>query len=450
MARASTGGIRTKTTSRGTAFHARFRAYGQRREVLLGYSSQGMTPAIAEQELQAILVDVRRGDWQPFKTATVEAPVQAPSFHEFASDWLAAREASGLRPRTIEYLRWALVEHLLPEFASLRVDEFTIERVDRYARTKAAAHAAAAERIATLEVELATRRGAGRSTGAIEEKLRAAKSSPGLGNRSVNKTLDVLSAVLETAVEYDHLTKNPARGKRRRLPVSKDARSYLDTAQHIAALIDGATVLDGSARERRGQRRALLATLAFSGLRIGEALDLKWVDVNLADGKLKVRGSKTAAGVRTVDLLPVLRDELLAYKAKVADCSPTTLVFGTSTGGRQSETNVRRRILAPAVEKANAALVEAELEALPEKITPHSLRRTFASILAALGEPMPSVIRQLGHTDPTLTLRIYAQDMARGDEERARLRALVEGRDWGTSGDRTPVDQSAASLAAVA
>jgi integrase len=116
---------------------------------------------------------------------------------------------------------------------------------------------------------------------------------------------------------------------------------------------------------------------------------------------LKVRDA-TPAGVRTVDLLPVLRDELLAYKAKAADTGPDVLVFGTSTGDRQSETNVRRRILAPAVEKASEALAKAEAERLPERLTPHSLRRTFASILAALGEPMPSVIRQLGHTDPTL------------------------------------------------
>ena len=66
---------------------------------------------------------------------------------------------------------------------------------------------------------------------------------------------------------------------------------------------------------------------------------------------------------------------------------------------------------------ANKRRSDAGLPPLPQ-ITPHSLRRTFASILAALGEPMPSVIRQLGHTDPTLTLRIYAHDMARGEEER--------------------------------
>jgi len=82
---------------------------------------------------------------------------------------------------------------------------------------------------------------------------------------------------------------------------------------------------------------------------------------------------------------------------------------------------------------------------LPERLTPHSLRHTFASILAALGEPMPSVIRQLGHTDPALTLRIYTHDMARGEHERARLKALVEGRECGTLWDKTQTDEPAAS-----
>ena len=56
-------------------------------------------------------------------------------------------------------------------------------------------------------------------------------------------------------------------------------------------------------------------------------------------------------------------------------------------------------------------------------------------------------MRWVSITDPTLTLRIYAHDMARGGDERARLKALVEGRDWGTLGDNTAIRESAAVLA---
>jgi integrase len=231
--------------------------------------------------------------------------------------------------------------------------------------------------------------------------------------------------VLEVAVEYGHLENNPARGKRRRLPVSKKPRPFLDAAEGIAALLDAASALDEGARRRRGQRRALLATLVLAGLRIGEALDLRWMDVNPADGKLKIRDAKTAAGVRIVDVLLLLRDELLSYKLGLGDVELHARVFATSTGGRNSETNVRRRILAPAVSGANEALLSHGREMLPERLTPHSLR--------------------LGHTDPALTLRIYAHDMARGEHERARLRAVVEGRECGTLWDRTQTDEPAAS-----
>jgi integrase len=55
--------------------------------------------------------------------------------------------------------------------------------------------------------------------------------------------------------------------------------------------------------------------LTFAGLRISEALGLRWRDVNLAAGRLRVRQSKTDAGTRYVDLLPMLHDELAMLKA---------------------------------------------------------------------------------------------------------------------------------------
>ena len=73
-------------------------------------------------------------------------------------------------------------------------------------------------------------------------------------------------------------------------------------------------------------------------------------------------------------------------------------------GERLSETNVRRRVLAPAVERASAALEARGDEPPPTGLAPHSRRRTFASILVALGEDTAYVIGQLGHTDPALTL----------------------------------------------
>ena len=82
-------------------------------------------------------------------------------------------------------------------------------------------------------------------------------------------------------------------------------------------------------------------------------------------------------------------------------------------------------MLARAIERANATLAAKEQQPLPGGLTLHSLRRTFASLLFALGEPPTYVMSQMGHTTPGLTLALYAREMNRRDGERQRLRALV-------------------------
>jgi integrase len=170
----------------------------------------------------------------------------------------------------------------------------------------------------------------------------------------------------------------------------------------------------------------MLATLTFAGLRLGELLALRWRDVDLAAGWLTVGHAKTDAGARRVKIRGVLRDELAALKAR-GDTSPTALVFPTSSGKRISPSNVRNRILAKTIGRANERLTERHAAPLADGLTPHSLRRTFASLLYAIGEPATVVMQELGHTHPGLALRIYAAAMRRDDDENERLRALIDG-----------------------
>ena len=160
-----------------------------------------------------------------------------------------------------------------------------------------------------------------------------------LSNTSINKTLAALATILDLALERELIPRNPAAvgGKRRRQPSETPRRSVLDPADHITALLAGAGELDRTAISRAGQRRALLATLVFAGLRIGEALSLRWRDVDLARGTITVRAAKTDAGVRVVNVLPVLRDELDGYRARV-DRRADALVFGTSRPPSSSPT----------------------------------------------------------------------------------------------------------------
>jgi integrase len=219
-------------------------------------------------------------------------------------------------------------------------------------------------------------------------------------------------------------------------------------------------VLDNEARAKKGQRRALIAMLTFAGLRIGEALALRWGDVDLARGTITVTAAKTDAGIRTVNMVGVLRDELAAYAAH-ARHDANSLVFGTSTGAMLSATNVRERVLAKAIEKANEPLstdedrnpLDEPGELISTKLTPHSLRRTFASILFAIGETPPYVMSQMGHTTASLTLGIYARQMNRRDGEAEKLRVLVEavnrpsrGRVWQRNGSEAQKSGRGAEL----
>lgn len=88
-------------------------------------------------------------------------------------------------------------------------------------------------------------------------------------------------------------------------------------------------------------------------------------------------------------------------------------MFATATGGRQGASNIRNRVLVKAIERANEQLREKGEPPLPDGLTPHSLRRTFASVLYALGETPTEVMAQLGHTTPGLALRLCALRICR-------------------------------------
>jgi integrase len=81
-------------------------------------------------------------------------------------------------------------------------------------------------------------------------------------------------------------------------------------------------------------------------------------------------------------------------------------------------------------QRANEKLEKAKEPPLPAKLTPHGLRHTFCSLLYAVGEDARTVMAELGHSDPALSLRVYAHSMRYGEREREQLRRLIEGAEW--------------------
>jgi integrase len=385
MPRPATGQILERKSKDGRVLRTlRFRAGGRRHTVPLGVVSR----AEAERELGFVMADVARGVWRPPQRVDVPVEAVVPTFHEFAETWWTLHEREW-RPRTVADYRWKLECHLLPAFGHRRLDELGVADVEQYAASK------------------------------------LAEARP-LSARSVNATITLLAQILEAAADRDLIGRNPARGRGRKVRERPPIRTYLETAGQIAALMNAAHELDEEAREDRKhvQRRAILATLTFAGLRIGELCSLRWSDVDLSTGWLTVGEAKTPAGLRRVKIRGALRPLLSAMRADHQGSDG--FVFATRTGRRPSRENIRSRVLLASVERANGNLAKDRLPPLPQKLTPHSLRRTFASILYALGEDPGVVMDEMGHADPALSLRVYRQSMRRGDDEKQALRTLVE------------------------
>jgi integrase len=415
MPRKASGSLVEPKDGRGWAI--RFRAYGKRRYVALGSADEGWNQEKAEKKLGHVLADVERGIWKPEAPPPDQGPATEPTFHEFASDWFEGI-APELRERTRIDYQWRLSNHLLPYFAKHRLSAITVEEVDRYRREKVRESKAVAT---ARQRQLAM---------PTEDRKRLVRP---LSNSSINKTIRLLAVVLEQAIEYGYIERNPARGRKRLLKEGKPSRSYLQPDQ-VAALLSAAGKLDADGREGDiGRRRPLLATLTLAGLRISEALDLRWRDVNLKGRRLRIAAAKTDAGVREVDLTPALQELLSEYRHRSPYTKPGDLVFPTSAGKRDNPSNVRNRFLDSAAKLANADLRATGHEPMPD-VTPHSLRRTFISLLLAAGADVPYVMAQAGHTDPKMTLGLYAKVIASKTDHGAALDGIVGASDWAATG----------------
>lgn len=176
--------------------------------------------------------------------------------------------------------------------------------------------------------------------------------------------------------------------------------------------------------------RMVVWLLRWTGLRVSEACALKLEDVDLTPGResLLVRKSKTAAGVRTIPLVPCLVPELETWLAVLRSrgvTSPQAPLLATATSTPFKPTFVWR-LVKRAGERAQVRPVEclcgSPLRTRHERgcprtmtgenvsaITPHTLRRTFGSYLVNKGLRLEVISRLLGHSSTVVTERAYAE-----------------------------------------
>jgi integrase len=410
------GGVLVRERKLSRVYALRFRAYGERQYLTLGHEHEGWDLAKAEVELQNVLADVRRGLWVLPKKKRRGAREWAESgeaqpFGPFAVELTKSR-AGQVAEKTTKHERWAL-GHLVPFFGDWALSEIDVEGVDEY-------------RAFTVEEAEARARAIERGKPKRNEHGQILRP---LSARSINRTIDHLQWVLSIALEYKRfgVAENAAEGKRRRLRESRPAPAYIDSAAQIEALLEAAAELDRDPRYELAEREAIVGTFVLGGPRATELGHMLWRDIDLAGSRIFIGCSKTAAGLREIEILPILRDILAVHRAIAYRGDPDALVFPTLTGARRDADSLRTRVLAAVFERADELLGQRGLVPLPKGLTTHKLRHAFASVLIALGEDPISVMRQIGHADPTFTLRVYTHMMIRDPAERQRLKALVRG-----------------------
>ncbi len=316
----------------------------------------GKTQAEVRRKLTQALRDKDRGRRIDTERMTLE---------QFAERWIESQKPR-LQPKTIRSYADTMKLHILPTLGRLQLTEITPDDVER---------------------------------------LMAQKADEGLSPRSVAYVRAVLRIALNRAVKWEYLDRNVAAltdppkqpKKEREVFTAQEARRFLDAV--------------------KGDRLEALYTAVLAlGLRQGEALGLRWSDVDLDEGTLNVTGAlqridgklqrketKTERhrklAIPSVAIASLRAHRVRQLEEKIAFGGEFTnegdFVFVSEVGTPLDAGNVYKRF--------KRILKRAEL---PDQRF-HDLRHACASLLAAQGVPARVLMEVLGHSQISTTLDIY-------------------------------------------
>jgi integrase len=307
--------------------------------------------------LRGVLDDARRG------TLPSSAARSGVTFADAAEEWLRFVEHDRERkPSTVRDYRSVLESRLLPEFASMPLEEITTPVIERW-------------------------RG----------------SLVGLSNRSKIKLLIAMHGIFRRAQTVYGLSVNPL-ARVEKHPQRRSGDIEVFSPEEVWALVRAA------ASEQDG---AIFLTAAFTGLRMGELLALHWRDVDFIGATIRVRASYAggqpttpkSGKVRAVPMAPDVGSALAQLSRREDWLADDDLVFVGETGSYVDGSALRRRY--------RAALCRAGLRPLRF----HDLRHTFGTRMIAKAD-IRRVQEWMGHADVQTTMK-YLHYAPR--EEDARL-----------------------------
>jgi integrase len=319
-----------------------------------------------KKEAQAVLTGLlRQRDLRDLVVASTRLLVS-----EYLEEWKEKALRARVRPRTFDDYERLLTRYVIPVIGQRRLSS-----------------------LSPLDVQGVISRLVGR----------------GLSPRTVRYCHTVLSNALRQAVRWRYLRANPAQDVELPKIQRREMRAMTeDEAQRFLAAASGS------------DHAALFAVLLGTGLRPGEAVALKWGDLDAAGGRIIVRRAaspakggprldapKTPRARRTVDLPETLTKMLLARRGEAAD---DDFMFPSRAGTPIDVRNLARAHFKPILQRAG----------LPAEIRLYDLRHTHATLLLLAGVNPKIVSERLGHASVMLTLDVYSHVLPGMQAESAR------------------------------
>jgi integrase len=228
----------------------------------------------------------------------------------------------------------------------------------------------------------------GKTAGRVKTGKKRGLSNVRGGIGTASRTVGLLGAIFTYGVRCRMRGDNPVHGVMR--PADGRRERRLADEEYLQL---GEALRLAEAKDNRGNCKiwppgiAVSRFLALTGWRSGEALGLRWADVDLIRRTATLPDTKSGRSIRPLSLAAcdVLRE--MGHGSDEALVFPPTRGAGTMSGFR----SLWNRI--------------AMLGDLPADVTPHVLRHSFASLAADIGYSEPTIAALIGHKGHSITSR---------------------------------------------
>jgi integrase len=343
---------------------------GRQRRYTIGRHGSPWTPDTARETARAVLshVKIEGGDPGADKQAKRHALTVADLCKRYLGDAESGRLlVRGGRPKkalTLASDRGRIEGHIIPLLGRLPVAAVTKQDVEKFMHAVAAGETAQCRKVGPRAVS----------------NLRGGR---GVAGRSVS----LLGAIFTYAIDQHMRADNPAHRVRK---FAENKRTRRLTDDEYAALGAGLRQAEATVWP---PAVACLHFLALTGWRSGEAVSLRWQDVDVARRTATLPDTKTGQSMRALSYAAC---DVLKRLTRMGD---SALVFPASRGDglMLGFKKFARRIVA--------------MSGLPADVTPHVLRHSFASLAADLEYSESTIGALLGHKSQSITGRyVHAAD----------------------------------------